>query len=113
MKQSSWTGAIVALIGLFPMAFLVTLLWRFPMPMGGYESGLDAALKSPVALVFYGLFGGFVVVPAFGAFAGWMAFRMAGGGSVTARRLSVVYGLSCALIACLILSVLDKIIGAW
>ncbi len=113
MKRSMMTGCIAALISMFPVASLLALLWKFPLPMGGFAQGPRAALLAPVAALFYGLFGGFLVVPALGAASGALAFKLTSGDTGRARRLSIVLGVLSAVAAGVFLNVLDKIIGPW
>jgi hypothetical protein len=94
-------GAFAALAAVYPAAFLTALVWRFPIPFSGFESGIGAAVRSVIAVTFYGLFGGFVVVPIAGAVAG----------SLAGRERSVKAGCAAALFCTLLLSVWDKIYG--
>ncbi|OGP92723.1 MAG: hypothetical protein A2Z19_02085 [Deltaproteobacteria bacterium RBG_16_54_18] len=107
------SGAIAALVGMFPAAFLFALVWKFPIPLAGYASGLKGALLSPLAVVFYGVLGGFIVVPGLGAATGALAFQIARGNAPKAQKLSVIFGLLWALAAAAFLALLDKIIGPW
>ena len=113
MKRSIITGAIAALVGMFPVAFLLALVWRFPIPFSAYESGLGGAVRSLLAVVFYGALGGFVLVPGLGAAAGAFAFQLSKGNALKAQKLSITLGVLCAFVGGVFLSVLDKIIGPW
>ncbi|MES2521666.1 MAG: hypothetical protein V4617_03125 [Gemmatimonadota bacterium] len=113
MKRSIMTGSIAALLSMFPVASLLALVWKFPLPMGGYAQGVRAALLAPLAALFYGLFGGFLVVPALGAASGALAFKLSEGDSGQARKLSIALGVASAVAAGVFLNVLDKIIGPW
>lgn len=67
----------VAAIGLCPAAaMLVAVVYRFPIPLTGYENGLNAAWPAMIGAVFYLTLGGFVVVGGLGAIAGWAAWRL-------------------------------------
>ena len=74
--RSILTGAACALLGVFPLAALVALCYRFPVPFDGYEGGLKAVPGSLLAVMFYGLFGfglplsGFVLLAGIGGAAG-------------------------------------------
>ena len=113
MKRSMITGGIAALVSMFPVASLLALIWKFPFPMGGYAHGFQAALMAPLAALFYGLFGGFLVVPALGAISGALAFKLSKGDGSRAKKLSIVFGVACAFAAGVFINVLDKIIGPW
>ena len=113
MKRSVITGAIAALVGMFPAAFFLALFWKFPIPLGGMASGFEGAVLTPLAVVFYGIFGGFVVVPGLGAIAGTLAFRLAQGDVAKSKKLSIIFGVLCAITAGVFINMLDKIIGPW
>lgn len=113
MKRSAIIGAVAALVGMFPAAGFLALVWKFPIPLGGYVSGVEGALLTPIAVLVYGALGGFAVVPAMGAVSGALAFHLAHGNPLKARTVSALFGLSCALAAGVFLNVLDKIIGPW
>ena len=113
MKKTVKLGAIASVIGLFPIAFLMALLWRFPLPFAGYQSGLEAAVKSPLAVAFYGIMGGFVLVPALGAMCAALVFKTVNGDQPKARRLTIFLALVIAFVSCLFLSILDHFIGEW
>ena len=113
MKRSMITGGIAALVGMFPVASLLALIWKFPLPLGGYAHGFSAALLAPLAAFYYGLFGGFLIVPALGALSGALAFKLSGGDVSNAKKLSIALGVACALAAGIFINILDKIIGPW
>ena len=48
----------------------MALVYRYPIPFAGYKSGVDAMLPSLLAVVFYGLMGGFVALGIAGAISG-------------------------------------------
>ena len=112
-ERSAITGAITALVSMFPVAFLLALFWKFPLPLSGYARGYEGAVLTPLAVVFYGLFGGFIVVPGLGALTGALAFQMAQGDISKSRRLSITFGVLCAITGGVFINVLDKIIGPW
>ena len=113
MTRSVVTGAITAFVAMFPAAFLLALLWKFPIPFGGYATGLEGSVLTPIAVVFYGVLGGFAVVPGLGAVAGVFAFRMAKGDVSKSRTLSIAFGVLCAISAGVFLNMLDRIVGPW
>lgn len=113
MKKTVKLGAIASVIGLFPIAFLMALLWRFPLPFAGYQSGLEAAVKSPLAVIFYGIMGGFVIVPALGALCGVLVFKTVNDHPLKAKRLTIFLAMMIAFLFCFTLSILDRFIGEW
>ena len=113
MWRSILSGIVWALLGAFPAAAFVALCYRFPIPFSGYESGLMAVPSSLLAVAFYELYGGFVVLAALGAAAGLAANRLASGDARRERRLTVTFALAGDLVAVIILAVLDKFIGNW
>ena len=103
-------GALLGLGLAFPTAWVVALVFRFPVPFVGYVHGRDAPLALS-AVVFYGLLGGFVVVGGLGALVGTVALlrspRMGWG------RFVLLVALLADLPPVLLLSTLDYIIGPW
>jgi hypothetical protein len=75
-------GAAAATFGAFPVASLVALVYRFPVPFRGYASGFGAIVPANFAVLVYGVMGGFIVLPFSGAVAAalthWAA-RLTGG----------------------------------
>lgn len=103
-------GAAAA-IGFCPAAaVLVAILYRFPIPLTGYQSGLGAAWPAIVGAVFYLILGGFIVIGGLGAMAGWVATRMC-------PRRVVPYTLAAAFVIALLgavsLATLEYVIGTW
>jgi len=113
MITSAIYGAIAAFLGLFPAAFLLALFWKFPIPLFGMGSGLEASFATPMAIVFYGIFGGFVLVPGLGAAFGVIAFLITRREAARYKPLSIFLGLLCAVASCVFLITLDKFIGPW
>lgn len=113
MSSNIKMGAIVAIISVFPIAFFLALFWRFPIPFSGYESGILGAVHALAAVVFYGMLGGFILVGGLGAFGGWIAYKLNRTVPNTAKQLSIILGISAAIVSGLCLSLLDKFIGAW
>ena len=106
-------GSLLAVLGAFPVAALVALVFRFPIPFTGYCSGLEAVLPSCVAVLFYGCIGGFPLLAVLGAVGGLAAFLIGRPDGKKTFRLTVAFALVVDLLATLILAVLDKIIGPW
>jgi len=99
---------------MFPTAFFLALVWKFPLPLAGYGHGLDSALMTPFAVLFYGvLTGGFVIVPALGVLCGAFAQSLCKDDIPKARILSVFLGSICALISGIFLNLLERLIGPW
>ena len=103
-------GAATAVIATFPLAALVALVFRFPIPFGSYMSGPSAVVPALFAAGFYGMLGGFVVQALLGGIAGVLASRT---GAPDRRRAVLTYAVLAALPGVLILSILDWIIGPW
>jgi hypothetical protein len=80
--------ALFGALFMFPAAALVALVYRFPVPFGGFVSGPAGAWSAMLATLFYGLVGGFVVVPVLAALGGG-ALRRLGVGR-TGRALAPV-----------------------
>ena len=110
---SALSGAAWAVVATIPLAGLIGLVFRFPIPFNGYMSGPTALVMAMFAAVFYGL-----------AFGGWLIVGTLGGVlSVTARltirndpsfkTVSRFMSIVVAVISCLILATLDWYIGAF
>lgn len=113
MIRSALVGALATCIFVFPAAALLALVYKFPVPFGGYLSGLTAVPIVLLGVVYYGtLFGGFLVLGAAGAAAGVVAHSIRG---ASGRELKLTLGLSMllALTATLTLAILDTLIGPW
>ena len=112
----SWrwmVGGALWSIGLsFPIAALMALVYRFPIPFAGYKSGVDAVILSLKAVVFYGLIGGFVVLGIAGAIGGLVIGLLPG---TRSNKNMLLFGCSAAFTTCglFLLAILDKIIGPW
>jgi hypothetical protein len=113
MWRSILSGIVWALLGAFPAAAFVALCYRFPIPFSGYESGLLAVPRALLAIGFYELYGGFVVLTAIGAAAGIAAHLLASRDAGREYWLTLTFALAGDLVAVMILAVLDKIIGNW
>lgn len=105
-------SAAVCILSSYAVAALSAVAFRFPIPFGGYASGLDAARLTPLAVTFYGLLGGFVLQGALGVGAtacvcrrprrGWCAWPACLWAAVVASVPGV-----------LLLATLDWFIGPW
>lgn len=107
-------GALFGMIGTYPAAVLCALVFRFPVPFGGYVSGPGGAALAPLAVTIYGaVFGGFLVQGVLGGLAGRLAERRGRGSGPRTWRLCLVYGALASLPGVALLAILDKIIGPW
>jgi hypothetical protein len=102
-------GALIAILASFPLAALTALVFRFPIPFGGYVSGPEAVGPVLYAVGFYGLLGGFFVQAVVGGVAALVASRSAPRGSMR----WVAAAVAAAWAGVLLLSILDWIIGDW
>jgi hypothetical protein len=92
----------------------VALVYRFPIPLGGYASGFLAAMLSVLAVLVYGvLLGGFVVLACAGALAGVLIYRSARPNFVAVRSATVACALVVDTTAAMLLALWDKIYGPW
>lgn len=122
-QMLSIRGAIVALASSFLVAVLFAYTFRIPIPMGGmlgplgdfnpYSMGFSEVLTSvAMAWLFYGLFGGFVIFPVFGAVAGHLAGRKFSSAK-NKSKMVVLWAALAGVIPVFGLSILDFIIGPW
>ncbi len=105
IAQAMVRGALWAVAVVFPLAAACALVYRFPMPMADYSSGPAAIPGVFLAVVFYGLFGGFPLLLAAGAAAGAAAYAI---GSPNARLVHWLVPVSATAVAAL-----DRQIGPW
>ncbi len=113
MRSAIFIGAISSVLLAFPLTALCALVYRFPIPFSDYESGLAAMPRALLAVVFYGVLGGFPLLLTLGAIGGVAAYKLAGPESQPVRRLTLAISGAIALIAVILLAILDKIIGPW
>jgi hypothetical protein len=79
MGRAALTGAISALVGVFPLAAICALTIGIPVPFSGGQRGVQIALESPWVVLFYGIAaGGFPIVAALGAVCGVLYWRFRG-----------------------------------
>lgn len=116
-------GAIAALASSIFVALLFAYSFRIPIPMGGmlgplgefspYSMAFAEVLTSvAVAWLFYGLFGGFVVLPVIGAIAGHLAGRKYSAAK-NKNQMVVLWAALAGGIPVFGLSILDFMIGPW
>jgi hypothetical protein len=112
--RSALTGAIWAVAATFPIAAVTALVYRFPVPLVGYLSGIIAVIPALIAVLIYGiLLGGFILLGLLGAIGGFVAGTII---RQDRRRCTWVTGAWALLVATagvVTLAVLDKIIGPW
>jgi len=106
-------GAVASCLAAFPAAFVIALVWRLPIAFGHYESGVHAAEKSWLVVLFYGAIGGFLVLGFFGAIGGAIAHQRHAPDRAAALSLNLLLALLFATLAVGLLSVLDLLIGKW
>jgi hypothetical protein len=105
MKRSVISGAVAAVIMWFPVAIIVAVVYRFPIPFAGYSSGFSELHYVPLAVIFYGLLGGFLIVPAAGALGGWWSAKRGMEVEGSSRRLVYAISACIALAAAVFLAV--------
>ena len=114
VKSSFLCGPLQSILGTYLTAVLCAVLYRFPVPLVGYASGVDAVLPTLVAVTVYGVvLGGFVVQGLLGWAAGKLARRHGEGERRRTRWLCAAYGWAASIPGVVALAVLDKIIGHW
>ena len=107
-------GAIVGIVATVPLVILCALVFRFPVPFGGYMSGPSAILPALIAILFYGLiFGGFAVQAFLGGLGGLFAEHLAAPDKQKVKNFCIVFSTIGASFGVLTLAILDKIIGPW
>jgi uncharacterized membrane protein YeaQ/YmgE (transglycosylase-associated protein family) len=111
--RSVLLGGLLTVLLAFPVAVLVALLFRFPIPFRGYVSGLEGVLPSLIAVVFYGCLGGFPLLAILGAVGGFLAYWFGKQDGKRTFLLTLAFALLVDVLATLTLAVLDKIIGPW
>jgi hypothetical protein len=98
----------------FPLAALIALVFRFPVPFVGYESGIDGIKPALYAVYFYGVsLGGFSIVVILGAIAGFAIHKRGHVDSGIYWRRMFGFSACAAGAPLLVLSVLDYLIGPW
>jgi hypothetical protein len=108
LRGALWAAALA-----FPFAAICALLYRFPIPLSGYETGPAAMPAALVAVVFYGVLGGFPALLATGALGGAAAYALCRTNVRRVRRLTLAFAGLSALFGVGLLAVLDKLIGPW
>ena len=102
-----------AIVGAFPLAALVALVFRFPIPFAGYRSGFEAVGPALIAVLIYELIGGFIVLGLLGAVGGGVVyFRQRTSPKLLRRKLLYVAG-AIDFVVVMIMAGLDFIVGPW
>lgn len=92
---------------------LLAYLYRFPIPLAGYQSGISAVPAAVIAVFVYGFaLGGFLVLALIGGVSGWIARRRFPDPGQRQRWL-VSLSVGGTFLMMLILANLDHIIGPW
>lgn len=113
MRSVVLRGAFWAVALAFPFAAICALLYRFPIPFAGYETGLVAMPGALMAVVFYGILGGFPTLLAAGALGGVAAYALGRPDVPRIRQFTLVFSGLVALLGVGFLAILDKLIGPW
>ena len=112
-----WRGVVLgalAAVGLsFPVATLMALVFRFPIPFSGYASGIAAVVPAMFAVLFYGIVGGFALLGLLGGVAGAIVFHRKAGKGRPYWRPVVLSCLAIDVVALFVLAILDKLVGQW
>lgn len=113
VRSAVLRGALWAVALAFPLAAICALLYRFPVPFAGYLSGPVAVPLALVAVVFYGILGGFPALLTAGALGGAAAYAIGRTDVRRVRRLTLAFAGLIALVSVELLAVFDKLIGSW
>jgi hypothetical protein len=111
--RAALLGALLTIGLAFPSAALLALVYRFPVPFAGYESGLAAVPHALLAVALYGVLGGFAALGIAGSVAGVLIQQSAARSGRRPFPLMCGVAAAIAFVAALSLSVLDKVIGPW
>lgn len=105
-------GGITALIASLPISMIFVVVYRFPIPFGGYSHGLQFIHLVPIAWLFYMSFGGFIVLFFGGALVGYIIEKRTADENKRKTRITIGSIIFTA-VAVGFLAILDKIIGPW
>ena len=116
-------GAIFALASSLLVALLFAYIFRIPIPMAGYIGPFGAMSTYNMhivevfvgvltAWVFYGIFGGFIILPLLGAVTGGCVGRIYAE-SENKNKMILLWSFLISAIPVFILSILDRLIGPW
>ena len=122
MGKAILRGILWTFLVILPAAFIVAILYRFPIPFRGYIRGWDLFSEGPdtsmellwlllQAAFYYIIWGGFILLALLGTVAGLAGWWL--GKPDRVNRFTRYIALGLALVTAIVLSVLDKIIGQW
>ena len=107
-------GAAWSVLSAFPIAALLALVFRFPVPLIGYVSGVEAVIPALVAVLVYGvLFGGFLILGGLGSCIVFVVNKNSVGNVGQRKWIIAILAMSTTLASLLLLATLDKFIGPW
>ncbi len=92
---------------------MIATVYRFPVPLVGYTSGVGGALTAALGSLFYLVLGGALVLAAVGALGGVL---VTWGSPIGTRRnylLAVGAGMFAAFLGALGLALLEYLVGPW
>lgn len=116
-------GSFIAILSSLISAVIFAYLFRLPIPLAGtigpfgdfssYDADVSEVLTSvALAWVFYGAFGGFIVIPLFGAMAGYVAGKRKSSPEHKNRDIAL-WSILAGGVPVLFISTLDYLIGPW
>lgn len=117
-------GAAIAIASSLVIAVLFAYLFRLPIPMAGMIGPfgeLNTFGISPIAVlqgvfmawVFYGIFGGLIILVVFGAITGIIVGNKYSGPKYNKNKMIALWSVMISVIPVFFLSILDFIIGPW
>lgn len=113
MYKGTLLGALLAVVIAFPVAAILALVYRFPVPFAGYMSGVSAIGYAMGGVVFYGLIGGFPLLAILGGLTGSIVSNAAARESKLPWKWIMLLCVLIDLAVLFVLAILDKIIGPW
>ncbi len=112
MLNAILRGALLPIAWTFPLAAVTAGLYRFPIPLAGYQDGWDAVVPSLVATAIYGLLGGFPLVAIVGGAVAAILRRQTPSEKSVTRPIHIA-ALGIAAVGVGIMANLDYVIGPW
>lgn len=111
--RTSLAGALWSVVAVFPIAALMALLFRFPVPFAGIRSGPAAIVPAMFAVLFYGVFMGGLILVAIGGLVAGACASLIGGSNLNRRRIQRCLSILVAFVLVFLLATLDWYIGNW
>ena len=116
-------GIATAVVSSYFIALLFAYIFRIPIPLGGYVGPFSdvstygvsfiGVLSSVfIAWLFYGMFGGVIILPLCGAITGVVVGRKYSD-SNKKNKMIILWTTAVTFVPVFILSILDYIIGPW